>query len=295
MRVLSVGSCTLDHIGVVERFLGPNFKTEMSKFSVQGGGCAATSVVALARWGVNTRFVGKVGSDPRGQLIETTLADEGVDTSHMAHEEGGISQFRFILVESSTGRKKTMYTRGSVSALEPAELDMSVLDDVDLLLVDGQQKETQIPLMRAAKERGITVVFEANRSQKDAAELVANADFLVASERFASQFAGVGQLESLCHALLERGPSRVIVTMGDEGVVGMDAANAEMIRQQAHAVDVIDTTGAGDIFLGAIAYGLLHDWTFADLIEFANKAGALSCTDIGGRSAIFSVEEIQAS
>jgi sugar/nucleoside kinase (ribokinase family) len=295
MRVLSVGSCTLDHIGVVERFLEPNFKTEMSKFSVQGGGCAATAVVALARWGIDTRFVGKVGSDPRGQLIEVTLADEGVDTSHMVHEAGAISQFRFILVESSTGRKKTMYTRGSVTPIEPEDVDVSVLDGVDLLLVDGQQKATQLALMRAAKERGIQVVFEANRSQRDADELVANSDFLVASERFASQFAGVGQLESLCPALLERGPSRVIVTMGDEGVVGMDSADGKMIRQQAHRVDVIDTTGAGDIFLGALAYGILHDWEFADLIEFANKAGALSCTDIGGRSAIFSVEDVQKS
>ncbi|WP_168211026.1 carbohydrate kinase family protein [Persicimonas caeni] len=295
MRVLSVGSCTLDHLGVVERFAEPNLKAEMSKFSVQGGGCAATAIAALARWGVETKFIGKVGNDPRGKLIESTLADEGVDTSDMIHEEGAISQFRFVLIESGSGRKQTVYTRGSVSGLEPDEIDVSVLDDVDLLLVDGKQKAAQLELMREAKKRGITVMFEANRSQRDAAELVANADCLVASERFASQFAGVGRLESLCRALLDRGPCRVIVTMGDEGVVGMDADAQEMIRQEAHPVDVVDTTGAGDIFLGALAYGLLHEWDFAHMIEFANKAAALSCTDIGGRSAIFSIAEIQES
>lgn len=293
MRVLSVGSCTLDHIGVVERFLDPNHKAEMSKFSVQGGGCAATAVVALARWGVETKFVGKVGNDTRGKLIEATLADEGVDTADMIHEDGAVSQFRFIVVENGTGRKKTLYTRGSVSGLESDEIDISVLDGVDLLLVDGQHKEAQLALMRAAKERGITVVFEAKRSTRDAAELVANADFLVASERFASEFAGVGRLESLCHALIERGPSRVIVTMGDEGVAGMDAAKGEMIRQPAHPVQVVDTTGAGDVFLGALAYGMLRDWELTHLIEFANKAAALSCTDIGGRSAIKPVDEIK--
>lgn len=294
MRVLSVGGCTLDHIGVVERFLEPNFKAEMSKFSVQGGGGAATAIAALARWGVATKFMGKVGADTRGEQIAATLADEGVDTSAMIHEAGAISQFRFILVEAGTGRKKTMYTRGNVSPLRADEVDVSVLDDVDVLLVDGQEKEAQLELMRAAKERGIQVVFEANRSQRDAAELVANSDFLVASERFASQFAGVGRLESLCPALLERGPSRVIVTMGDEGVVGMSAEQGEMIRQPAHPVDVVDTTGAGDIFLGALAYGMMHDWDFAHLISFANKAAALSCTDIGGRSAIYPIDDIVA-
>ncbi len=293
MRVLSVGDCTLDHVGVVERFLEPNMKAEMSKFSVQGGGCAATAVVALARWGVETRFVGKVGSDPRGTLIEATLADEGVDTSAMVHEEGGISQFRFILVENGTGQKQTVYTRGSVSPLSVDEVSDSVLDGVDVLLVDGKQKKVQLELMRAAKERDITVFFEANRSQRDAEELVANADFLVASERFASQFAGVGRLESLCHELLERGPSRVVVTMGDEGVVGMDSADGVMVREHAHPVEVVDTTGAGDIFLGALAYGVGRGWGFADLIEFSNKAGAISCTDIGCRSAIPTIEQIE--
>jgi sulfofructose kinase len=293
MRILSVGSCTLDHIGVVERFLEPNLSAEMSKFSVQGGGCAATAVVALARWGVQAKFVGKVGDDPRGKLIESTLADEGVDTSDMILEPNAVSQFRFILVENGTGRKQTVYTRGSVSLLTSDEVPSEALDGVDVLLVDGQQKEPQLDLMRAAKDRGITVIFEAHRTQRDAAELVANADFLVASERFASQFAGVGQLESLCNALLERGPSRVIVTMGDEGVVGMEADDGEMIRQPAHPVEVVDTTGAGDVFMGALAYGVLHDWEFSRLLDFANKAAGISCTDLGGRSTIPAVDVIE--
>jgi sugar/nucleoside kinase (ribokinase family) len=292
MRVLSVGGCTLDHIGVVERFLDANASAEMPKFSVQGGGCAATAVVALARWGVETRFVGKVGDDTRGNLIRMTLADEGVDTFEMIRETGAVSQFRFIVVERGTGRKQTLYTRGSVSALMPEEVDVAVLNDVDLLLVDGTQKAPQLKLMRAAREHGIPVVFEAKRNQRDVEELVSASDVLVASERFASQFAGVGRLERLCEVLLERGPSRVIVTMGDEGVVGMERADGRMIRQGPHPVELVNTTGAGDVFMGATAYGMLHQWEFERVLQFANKAAALSCTDIGGRSAIYPVDEI---
>jgi sulfofructose kinase len=261
----------------------------MSKFSVQGGGCAATAVAALARWGVPTKFVGKVGGDNRGALIAGSLEDEGVDTSGVIREDGAVSQFRFILVERETARTQMMYTRGNVSPLRPDEVNESVLDGVELLLVDGKEKEAQLELMRAAKARGIGVVLEASRSLRNASKLVANADFLIASERFASQFASLGRLESLCPALLERGPSRVIITMGDEGVVGMDAEQGELLRQPAHPVDVVDTTGAGDVFLGAVAYG----WEFPELLSFANKAGALSCTDIGGRSAIHSIEELK--
>lgn len=293
MRVLSVGGCTLDHIGVVARFLEANGSAEMSKFSVQGGGCAATAVVALARWGVKTRFVGKVGDDPRGNIIRMTLADEGVDTFDMIREAGAVSQFRFIAVEEGTGRKRTMFTPGSVTPLSADEVDVAILNDIDLLLVDGTEKEAQLKLMVEARKRGIVVVYEAKRNQRDVEELVANADVFLASERFSSQFAGVGRLELLCQVLLERGPSRVVVMMGDEGAVGMERESGKLVRQEPHVVDLVNTTGAGDVFLGATAYGILQGWDFEHILRFANTAAALSCTDIGGRSALYSVEDIE--
>lgn len=293
MRVLSVGGCTLDHIGVVGRFSDATGAAEMSKFSVQGGGCAATAVVALARWGVETCFIGKVGDDTRGNVIRMTLADEGVDTFEMIREAGAVSQFRFIAVEQGSGRKRSLFTPGSVTPLTAEQVDVAMLNDVDLLLVDGTEKEAQLKLMVEAKKRGICVVYEAKRNQRDVEKLVANSDVLIASERFSSQFAGVGRLERLCEVLLERGPSRVIVTMGDEGVVGMERETGEMIRQGPHAVDVVNTTGAGDVFLGATGYGIVKDWGFERILKFANTAAALSCTDIGGRSALYSVDDIE--
>lgn len=293
MRVLSIGRCTLDHIGVVERFLQGNARAEMSKFSVQGGGSAATAVVALARWGVSTRFVGKVGDDTRGNVIRMTLAEEGVDTFEMIRQPGAVSQFRFIVVERTTGKKQTLFTRGNVADLTEDEVDLSVLNEVDLLLVDGTQPAPQLKLMREAKAREIPTVFQPKRDQQEVEELVGLADVLVASERFASQFAGVGRLERLCEVLLERGPERVVVTMGDEGLVGMERASGEMIRLKAHPVEAINTTGAGDILLGAAAFGMLRGWAFERILRFANTAAGLSCTDIGGRSAIYSVSDIK--
>lgn len=292
MKVLSVGRCTLDHIGEVERLLEGNACAEMPKFSVQGGGAAATAAVALARWGVQTRFVGKVGDDARGNLIRRTLADEGVDTFEMIGQPGAVSQFRFILVERSTGRKQTLFTRGSVADLREDEVDLNLLNDIDMLLVDGTQKLPQLKLMREARARSIPVIYQAKRNQREMDELVAEADVLIGSERFASEFAGIGRLERLLEVLLERGPERVIVTMGDEGLVAMDRADKRMIRLLAHPIDLVNTTGAGDILLAAVAYGILHGWDFERILTFANKAAGLSCTGLGGRSAIYPVEKI---
>ena len=294
MRVLGVGHCTLDYIGVVDRFVEPDFKKEFLQFSTQGGGAAATAMVALSRWGIATGFVGKVGSDQRGDEIERTLAEEGVDTRGLVHQNGGVSQMSFIVVESSTGRKTTYITTGTVEELTPSEVDASILDGVEIMLCDSTHTEAEMQLMRAAKERGVTVVLDASAMSPDIREAVAHADYLVASERFASQFAGVGELESLCHALLERGPSTAIVTLGNEGSVAMSSSDRKLVREEAYEdVNVVDTTGAGDIYHGAIIYGILQKWDLARIVRFANVAAGLSCEGIGGRSAIPSVEEVE--
>jgi sugar/nucleoside kinase (ribokinase family) len=286
----------LDYIGVVDRFVESDVKKEFAQFSTQGGGAAATAMVTLSRWGVDTAFIGKVGSDQRGDEIERTLAEEGIDTSAMVHQPDAVSQMSFIVVESTSGRKHTYMTVGSVEPLSRDEVDPDVLDGVDLLLCDSTHSEVELSLMKAANERGITVILDASEMTSDIRETVAHSDYLVASERFASQFAGVGELESLCHALLERGPSVAIVTLGNEGSVAMSVDDRELIRADAYEdVRVIDTTGAGDVYHGAIIYGVLQGWELAKTVRFANTAAGLSCTGIGGRSAIPAVDDVLAA
>ncbi len=294
MRVLGIGHCTLDHIGVVDRFAEPDFKKDLLQFSTQGGGSAATAVVALSRWGVETAFIGKTGDDSRGSEIVRTMAEEGVDVSAMIQQPGAVSQLSFIIAETASGSKQTYITEGNVAELDTGEVDIDeVLDGVDILLADGTHVPAELQLMRAAKERGIKVVLDASSMRDGIGEAVAMSDFLVASERFASQFAGVGQLESLCTALLEKGPTTVCVTLGNEGAVAM-ARGGKMVRREAFPVDVVDTTGAGDVFHGAVIYGISKGWDVAKWLDFASIAAGLSCRGIGGRSAIPNVEEVLA-
>lgn len=294
MRVLGIGYSTLDQIGVVERFPEPDFKVEMSTFSVQGGGTAATAMVVLARWGIEAGFVGKVGSDARGEQIAATLKNEGIDTSALVHEPGAISQLSFIIVEAGSGKKQTYFTWGNVGDLGADEVDESLLDGVELLVVDGYYPRAQMAMMKAARKRGIEVLFEGNSARSEARELVALSDYIVASERFASQYTGVGHLQGLCKALLDKGPSKVVVTLGDEGSVAMQAGSDEMLRIAPHPVEVLDTTGAGDVFLGAFAYGILQGWDLQKKVGVANAAAAMSCAHLGGRATIPEVGELEA-
>lgn len=292
MHVLAVGHCTLDYLAIVDRFCEPESKKDMLQFSEQGGGSSATAAVALARWGEKVRFVGKAGDDDRGLRIRKTITDEGVETNSFVNQHRAISQMSFIVIEQSSGKKQTYFTPGNVDALSPDEVPLSVLDDVVWLLVDGTHPDAELKLMRAAKERGVKILLDAQQITASIREAVALCDVLVASERFASQFAGVGELENLCNALLEKGPTTVIVTLGEDGCVAMERAERKMVRVRAFDVPVVDTTGAGDVFHGAILYGLVHNWDIEKQVKFANVAAGLTCLGVGGRGAIPALSEV---
>ena len=236
--------------------------------------------------------MGKVGSDERGRKIERTVSNEGVDTRAMVRESDAISQLSFIIVEAKSGRKTTYYTPGSVSELRADEIDPALLDGVSCLLVDGVYPAAQSALMRSARERNIPVVLKTGGRSSKAAELVEFCDYLITTERFASRLTGMGQLTELCEALLKRGPHTVVVTMGDEGCVAMHRDDDTMLREPAFAVEMVDDTGSGAVFLGAFVYGILQGWELGKKVAVANVAAGLSCRDLGARSAQVSVADV---
>lgn len=292
MRVLGVGQCTLDFIGVIDRFVEPDSQIELDQFSIQGGGPAATAMVVLARWGEQAAFVGKVGTDSRGDEIIATLSGEGVEVGEMLRDEGAISPSCFIFVEEKSSQKKVYYTQGNISGLAPEELPASLLDGIDLLLVDGTQPEAQASLMAQARQRGVMTMLDADRRLLRLDPLIEHADIVVASERYISQMTGEGTLERMAHALLERGPSRVVITLGNEGSVAMDAHSQALVREAAYDVEVFDTTGVGDVFHGALVYSTLKRWPLDYALRFGNTVAGLACTSLGGRSRIASLDEL---
>lgn len=293
MRVLSAGYCTLDQIGVVETRGRGETRRDLTTFSVQGGGTAATAAVALARWGVDVGVVGVVGDDERGAQIERTLSAAKVETRHMLRRQGGISQLTMVVLDAEVGRRLYV-TPGSVAPLEADEVSEGMLDGIDLLVIDGAYPEAQLALARSAKSRGVSVVGELKRGGREVAEtLLPWLDVVVTSERVASDLTGVGALQGICEGLIERGPRVAVVTLGEEGAAGM-GKDGELLREVASRIEEVDVTGAGDVFLGAVALGVGEGWPLRRVLRYANAAAARACEGLGGRSSIGTREVIEA-
>jgi sulfofructose kinase len=287
-----VGHCTLDTIGVVDRLQPLGSKAELHQFTIQGGGSAATAGVMLAALGVPTRFIGKVGDDGRGELIRRTLSESGVDTSGVVEEAGAVSQFTFIVAEASTGQRQSWWTHGTVSPLRAEEVDVSCLEGASILVLDGAHAEAQLKLARAARAAGIPVLLDGGRVTAASEALVREATVLIASERFASEFSGAGQLQAALSRLRAAGPPVAVITLGEEGSIGADAGGVH-VQAAMPLAEETDTTGAGDVYRGAFAYAWLRGDGLSGSMAFATAAATLSLRSFGGRSAIPTLEEIE--
>jgi sulfofructose kinase len=287
--VVGVGHCAVDYLGMVERYPSVDSKTEMSEFSMQGGGPVATALVTLATLGAKVTFIGKVSDDDFGMFIRQGLREAGIDTGSLVIDPGLVSPFSFIAVERKHAKRTVFWTRGNVPLLEPGELNLSLIDEAKVLHVDGIQMEAQIAAARYAKQHGVHVVYDAGSPREGMDDLIAETDTLIASERFAAEM-GSGALAESLKKLRAKGPQTVVITIGEDGSVGMEKEETYIVP--AISVNAVDTTGAGDVYHGAFIYGILEGWSLRERMRFAGAAAGLKCRSLGGRAGIPSLEEI---
>jgi sulfofructose kinase len=289
LDVVGLGHCAVDYLGVVERYPDMDSKTELSEFSMQGGGPVATAMVTLATLGVSAGFFGKISDDDFGIFIRQGLRDAGVDTSGLVIEPGKVSPYSFIAVERKTAKRTVFWTRGNVAPMRPDEIRFELMQGSKILHVDGNQMDAQIEAAKRARSAGMQVVYDAGSPRERMDEMMKLTDVLIASERFAAEM-GSGALAESLKRLHAKGPQTVVITIGEEGSVGME--NDETYIVPATAVTATDTTGAGDVYHGAFIYGMLQGWGLRERMRFANTAAALKCRSLGGRAGIPSLEEV---
>ncbi len=288
--VAGIGQCSLDFLCTVDEYPKEDVKCECRDFRMEGGGPVATALVALARWGVSARFCGVVCSDDFGRRILAGLAREGVDTRGVAVRSAGVSQFAFICAAPRSGSRTIFWRRPEASPLQPEEIPPDFLRDASVLHLDGLFAEASLHAARKARELGIPVVLDAGSVRPGMMPLLTLTDHLICAENFARQFdprASVGEILERLKAL---GPAVVTVTLGSRGSVSL--WNDVPRHLPALKVDVLDTTGAGDIFHGGYIRGLLAGLPPDECLRWATAAAALSCRALGGRSGIPSVQEV---
>lgn len=284
IEVYGLGQCPLDYIGRIDAYPPPDVKCEFTDLTVEGGGPAATAMVALSRWGISCAFAGVTGDDVFGERIRASLADEGIDTGGIVVREGGASQFAFIVAEPATARRTIFWRRPTGSPLSPDELDYEMIRRARVIHTDGLFMEAALAACRAGRDAGVPIVLDAGSLREGMLDLARMSDYCVVSETFARALVGDRGALQACHRLKALGPPVVGVTLGEKGYIAL--VGDEVIERPAYPVQAMDTTGCGDIFHAGITYGLVKGWGVEKSLDFAAWAAAMVTRKLGGRAAI---------
>ena len=283
--VVGLGCACLDFLGIVPRLPARDEQVWMRQSTQQGGGMVSTALVALSRLGASTAFVGKIGGDMAGRFVKEEFDLYEVDTTHLEMEPGASTAVSMILVDESTGQR-TILAGESTAAMSPSEVPCELVASAKYLHLDNTNRKAALAAARIARNSGVPVVLDADTvsSPDDLTDLLRLTDYLIASRVFAEELAGRTDPSEAAQALSGYGAAVTVVTLGEEGSYTL--VDGRSFHTPAFPVEVVDTTGAGDVYHGAFIFGLLQEWALEKTVLFASAVAALSCTRLGGRTGI---------
>ena len=297
--VVVVGSANADLVVRVERRPGAGETVLGGDVATIPGGKGANQAVAAARVaagsGVTVRFVGRVGDDEHGAMLRASLAASGVDTTHLGTADRATGA-ALILVDRD-GDNSIVVSPGANAAVTPADARTAVVAAAAVVVL---QREVPVETCVAAAEHatGLVVLNLAPAGPVPDA-LLARTDVLVVNEHEAALLLGEpvgdgGLAPSDAAARLRGlGPGAAVITLGGAGAYAQDAAGEASARPPA--VDVVDTTGAGDAFAGALAATLARGGSLAEALEVAVVVGALAVTRAGAQPSFPTADEVRAT
>jgi fructokinase len=295
--VVGIGSCGVDYFAIVPRLLGAEEKISATRMEIHAGGVTGNNLTQVARLDAATGWLGLIGDDQNGQLIQQAFMNDGMDLSGVEVVKGEFSTMTWIPVDAQGERCIYMFPNinGRLSVHQVTTRFAPHIRKAKHFHTEA----SQLPIapvkaaMEVAKKASVRVIFDLDvtphffaqmnlGSQDELTESLRLVDVLKPCKAAAREITGESDYDAIADKLLDLGPSLVAITQGSEGC--LIATRKERVHVPAFKVDVVDTTGAGDAFMGALSYGLLQGWQPARVGTFANACAALCCTKVGARA-----------
>jgi sulfofructose kinase len=281
--VLCVGHASYDLIFSVNQHPGADEKIVAESLLSCGGGPAANAAVCVAKLGLTSAFAGYLGHDIYGDKHYQELNDYGVNTKLIIR--GASPTPLSTIIVKPDGKRCLINYKGDTQALASNALNFSNVS-AKVVLFDGHEPYISLPLAEKARQSKIPTVLDAGSVHEGTLALMNHVDYLICSEKFASQYAGndhqaLSQLAKLAPV--------VIITLGERGLIWQ--RGNEQGALSAYPITAIDTTGAGDAFHGAFAAALAAGMDWQTQLRYASAAGALCCMQMGARLGLPSQKE----
>ncbi|GHB30800.1 ribokinase [Streptomyces viridiviolaceus] len=290
--IVVLGSTNMDLVAYVEKAPQRGETVTGREFRTVPGGKGANQAIAAARAGATVSMIGAVGNDAFGSRLRATLEHSGVNTDHLRTTEGP-SGTAHIVVDAEGGNSIVVVPGANATVDRVLPRDEGCIASADSLLL---QLETPLSAVlagaRTARAHGVRTILTPAPAQPLPPELLAATDLLVPNEHEAAALTGLTDPREAAAALLERVPE-VVVTLGAAGSL-YAARGAEPLTVPAPRVTAVDSTGAGDTFVGALAVALGEARPVREALSWAATAAALSVQRAGASASMPYRPEIEA-
>lgn len=292
-KIICVGHAALDRVYAVEAWPADSGKIPAHRYEESGGGMAANAAAAIARLGGEAVFWGPTGEDPTAAVIRAQLVADGVDAGHLRSFPARTSSHSAVIVDGR-GERLVVGYRGTALQAPSDWLPIGQLESASAVLADVRWPQGAADSLRAARDRRLPAILDAEIADVEILErLTAIADHVIFSERGLAAWSA-DSVEGGLRKVLSKGASVAAVTLGAKGVSWVESSSPDELRHiPAHAVKVVDTLAAGDVFHGAYALALAEGQAPADAMRFASAAAAIKCTRTGGRRGAPELEEVE--
>jgi ribokinase len=289
--IVVVGSLNMDLVTRTERIPQPGETILGGDLQTFPGGKGANQAVAARRMGAQVAMIGRVGQDAFAAPLLQALGEAGVDSSHVLQDPGTATGVAIIVVDQR-GQNSIVVCSGANAHLSPQDIRSaeSTIAGADALLLQLEcPLETVREAAEIARDHGVRVILNPAPARPLPEALLRNVDVLVPNESEASLLTGlpvedIPQVVAATARLQEMGAEAVVVTLGERGALYLYKGESRLVP--AFEVTPVDTTAAGDAFMGGFAVALAEGKPFAEAVRWGNAAGALATTKMGAQPSL---------
>lgn len=290
-KVTVVGSLNIDHVLKVNALPLRGETLISDSYDISGGGKGANQAIAIGRLGVFVNMIGKVGGDVFGKMLIKNLIESGVRTKGVIVDKSQRTGAAFITVDRD-GNNTIVVAPGANQRLTIDDIrtkESQILESDVMVLQMEIPKDTVSYVIDFSKDTDKLVILNFAPAIDIDMDVLEKVDYLVMNEIEVKYLTGIGfdfrDIDVSVRKLRKLFNKNVVITLGDKGAVLITLKN-EILKIPAYEIKPIDSTGAGDAFIGGFILGLVTNKSIEDCIVIGNAAGALSVTKLGAQSSL---------
>ncbi len=291
-KIVGIGACVMDTLYSVPTYPREDTKMRSTGSKPAGGGPVATGLVAAAKLGESTAFIGNLSSDNGGVFLKGDFEKYGVDTSLINVLDGYRSFTSVLWLAADSTTRTCVFDRGDLPALVLNDAQKAAIREAELLMVDGNDLEGAIEAAKLARESGTKVLYDCGGLYAGVERLLPLTDIMIPSEEFALGHTGCGSAEEAAKKLYEMySPEVVVITQGKRGGIIYNGEN--VTAYPIYPAEVVDSNGSGDVFHGAFAFAVVSGYDYLKCCHFSSAVSGIKCMGIGARESVPNFETVK--